>query len=80
MNYANPSMNPFTVMSENSYTPAQVAELLGVKPSTVYAWLSRRELLSNKIGYKRYITEQQLKNFCEKRNSGVVIDYTYAPR
>ncbi len=80
MNYANPSMNPFTVMPVNSYTPIQVAELLGVKPSTVYAWLSRRELEGNKVGHKRYITHQQLKNFSEKRNSGVVIDYTYAPR
>lgn len=80
MNYANPYMNPFTVKPENSFTPLQVAELLGVKPSTVYAWLSRRELVGNKVGHKRYITQQQLQSFCEKRSSGVVIDYTYAPR
>ncbi len=80
MNYANPNMNPLNVMPENTYTPGQVAELLGVKPSTVYAWLSRRELVGNKVGHKRYITQQQLKSFYEKRNTGVVIDYTYAPR
>jgi excisionase family DNA binding protein len=80
MNYANPYMNPLNVTPENSYTPMQVAELLGVKPSTVYAWLSRRELVGNKVGHRRFITKQQLNSFYEKRRTGIVIDYTYAPR
>jgi len=80
MNYANPYMNPFNAKPENSYTPMQVAELLGVKTSTVYAWLSRKELMGNKIGHKRFITQQQLNSFYEKRSTGVIIDYTYAPR
>jgi len=79
MNYANTYMSPFNLKPENSYTPAQVAELLGVKPSTVYAWLSRRELAGNKVGHKRFITQQQLMNFYEKRKTGLEIDLTYAP-
>jgi excisionase family DNA binding protein len=67
---------PFDYKPQNSYTPMEVAELMGVKPSTVYAWLSRKELMGNKVGHKRYITEQQLKRFYEQRMNNVIIDYT----
>ena len=76
MNYSNRNMQPFNFLPENSYTPVQVAELLGVKPATVYAWLSRKELMGNKVGHKRYITEQQLKRFYEQSMNNVIIDYT----
>ena len=54
--------------------------MLGVKPSTVYAWLSRKELRGNKMGHKRYITQQQLKEFSDYRATGDYVDYTYAPK
>ena len=54
--------------------------MLGVKPSTVYAWLSRKELRGNKVGRNRFITQQQLKEFSDYRATGEYVDYTYAPR
>ena len=54
--------------------------MLGVKPSTVYAWLSRKELRGNKVGHKRYITQQQLKEFSDHRATGDYVDCTYAPK
>ena len=53
--------------------------MLGVKPSTVYAWLSRKELHGNKVGHKRYITQRQLKEFSDYRATGDYVDCTYAP-
>ena len=64
----------------NAFTPCAVAVMLGVKPSTVYAWLSRKELRGNKIGRNRFITQQQLKEFSDHRATGEYVDYTYAPR
>ena len=61
-----------------SYTPVEVARMLGVKPSTVYAWLSRKEMRSNKVGRNRFITPQQIKDFYEQRKTGEYIDMTYA--
>ena len=61
-----------------SFTPAQVAQMLGVKTSTVYAWLSRNEMQANKVGHYRYITQQQIKEFYLRRKTGEYIDYTYA--
>ncbi len=63
-----------------SYTPAELARVLGVKPSTIYAWLSRGELRGNKVGARRFITQQQVKEFYEYRRTGEYTDYTYAPR
>jgi len=71
---------PFDYRPPNSYTPIEVAEMLGVKPATVYAWLSRKELRGNKVGHKRYITRQQLKEFYEQKRLGEYTDYTYAPK
>jgi excisionase family DNA binding protein len=54
--------------------------MMGVKLSTVYAWLSRKELRGSKVGHRRYITKQQLKEFNEQRRTGEYTDYTYAPK
>lgn len=80
MNYELPEMMPFDYKPQNSYTPMEVAELMGVKPSTVYAWLSRKELRGSKVGHRRFITKQQLKEFNEQRRTGEYTDYTYAPK
>lgn len=61
-----------------SYTPTEVAKRLGVSSSTVYAWISRKELRANKVGHKRFITEQQINEFFQQRNTGEYVDYTYA--
>jgi len=65
-------------LQRGSYTPAQVGIICGVKPSTVYAWLSRKELRGQKVGHRRYVTPQQLREFQEQRKNGDYIDYTYA--
>ena len=62
----------------NSYTPKELAKLVGVKPSTVYAWLSRKELRGYKHGQNRYITREHLQEFYQRRSSGEYIDLTYA--
>jgi excisionase family DNA binding protein len=59
------------------YTPREVASMLGVKQSTVYAWLSRKELIGHKYGQYRYITQYQLQQFYQKRTTGEYIDQTY---
>jgi len=61
-----------------SFTPTQVAQMLGVKTATVYAWLSRNEMQANKVGHNRYITQQQIKEFFLRRKTGEYVDYTYA--
>ena len=66
-------MNP-----SNAYTPNEIAQMVGVKPSTVYAWLSRKELRSYKHGRSRYITREHLQEFYQRRSSGEYIDLTYA--
>jgi excisionase family DNA binding protein len=60
------------------YTIEQVAQYMKVKPVTVRAWISRKEIQSFKYGSRRYITAQQLKDFQRFRNTGEFIDYTYA--
>jgi excisionase family DNA binding protein len=66
-------MNP-----SNAYTPNEIAQMVGVKPSTVYAWLSRKELRSYKHGRSRYITREHLQEFYQRRSTGEYIDLTYA--
>ena len=61
-----------------SYTPSEVAQMLGVKTSTVHAWLSRKEMRAIKVGHRRYITLQNIKDFREQRKTGEYVDYTYA--
>ena len=74
-------MNLQTIPQQISYTPAQVAQMLGVKTSTVHAWLSRSEMRGNKVGHHRFITPQQITEFYSRRNGGKTgdyVDYTYA--
>ncbi len=62
--------------SELSYTPKQIAEICGVKPSTVYAWISRNELKAYRFGRNRRINQFQLAEFLSQRSLQVVIDMT----
>ena len=59
-------------------TPEQVAKRQSVKTSTVYAWISRGELQSQKFEGRRYITEEQVNNFEQSRGKANFIDYRYA--
>lgn len=63
---------------QGSLTPKEVAIRLGVKTSTVYAWLSRKEMYANRVGTRRFITEQQINDFHAQRKSGDYVDLTYA--
>jgi excisionase family DNA binding protein len=65
-------------MEPITYTPAQAAEILGMKTSSVYALISRNELAANKVGRSRYISISQLEAYIRNRGSKDVIDYTYA--
>jgi excisionase family DNA binding protein len=60
------------------FTPAQIAEILGLKVSSVFALLSRGELKAYHVGRRRVITEQQLKTFQDSRKRNVEVDMTYA--
>jgi excisionase family DNA binding protein len=62
----------------SSYTPAQVAQMFGVKTTTVHAWLSRKEIRGNKVGHRRFITEQQIRDFVHQRKTGEFVDLTYS--
>jgi excisionase family DNA binding protein len=59
-----------------TFTPSEVANALGVKVSTVYAWISRKELLANRRGRNREISDIQLASFLTTRRFNVVIDLT----
>lgn len=63
-----------------SFTPKEVSVMFGVKPATVYAWMSRKELKANKVGKNRAISQRQLKEFHEQREKGDFIDRSYAKR
>ena len=68
-------------MNENqrirSYTPQQIADLLGYQVSSIYALLSRKELQASTVGRSRIISQAQLNDFLHRRKgSDVVIDYT----
>lgn len=60
------------------YTTKQVATMLGVKPSTVRAWISRREIRAYKVDNRRYITTQQINDFYANRGKEGFVDMTYA--
>jgi excisionase family DNA binding protein len=60
------------------YTCNEVARMMGVKPSTVRAWISRKEMQAYKSDNRRYITKQQIQNFYIQRGSGEYVDTTYA--
>ena len=61
-------------------TPKQVAEIMEVSVSTVYAWISRREIASTKVGNSRFVTSSQLSAFANGRPNLDLIDYTYSNR
>jgi len=65
-------------MDRNNLTPAQAAEILGMKTSSIYALISRHELAAEKVGRSRYISLSQLEAYIRNRGSKDVIDYTYA--
>jgi len=66
-------MHLFKDFSHESLTPDQAAELLQVKTSTIYAWISRGELQSNKTGYSRSVSKEQLRQFINGRKSGAYL-------
>ena len=65
-------------MQSNNLTPAEVAEILGMKTSSIYALISRHELAANKVGRSRFITPSQLDTYMRNRGNKDVVDYTYA--
>lgn len=66
------------VSTIQAYTIEEVAQRFGVKPVTVRAWISRREIQSHKYQGRRYITEQHLREFRRFRNTGEFVNMTYA--
>ena len=52
-----------TVLGENLYSSAEVAELLGVTAQTVATYVRKNRLKAVKIGGKKYINEESLKSF-----------------
>lgn len=70
-------MNNF-IPIQGGYTIKQVATMLGVKPSTVRAWISRREIRAYKVENRRYITTQQINDFYSSRGKEGYVDMTYA--
>ena len=71
----NSNQSPLAV---TAYSIEQVAKKLGVKPVTVRAWISRNEIQSHKYQGRRYITEQQIRDFRRLRDTGEFVDMTYA--
>jgi len=70
MNYSPINPNP-------SYTPQDVARILGMKTSSIYALISRGYLQANRVGTHRIITESQLNHYLLNRGSAEqVIDLT----
>jgi excisionase family DNA binding protein len=65
-------------MDRNNLTPAQAAEILGMKTSSIYALISRHELAANKVGRSRFISLAQLETYIHNRGNKDVVDYTYA--
>ena len=58
---------------ERYFTPAEVANRLGVTRETVYSLISRGQLDAYKFGRSRRITEQQLVQCLNRRNEDVII-------
>jgi excisionase family DNA binding protein len=64
----------------DALTIQEVATICGVKPVTVRAWISRREIASTKVNNRRYISERQITDFYRNRGNEEYVDHTYAPR
>lgn len=54
--------------------PRQIAQRLGVQPSTVYRWLKSGELPFFEIGGTKYILVGAFERFVERREKGVTIE------
>jgi len=65
-------------MDRNNLTPAEAAEILGMKTSSIYALISRHELAANKVGRNRYISLSQLQAYIDLRGNKDVVDCHYA--
>jgi len=65
-------------LDANNLTPAQAAQILGMKTSSIYALISRHELSSSKVGRSRFISLSQLEAYKNSRGTRDSIDYTYA--
>ena len=60
-----------------SYTPTEIAKILGMKTSSIYALISRGYLPANRVGTRRVISERQLNHYLINRGrSDQVIDLT----
>ncbi len=68
-------MNQTINQTDTSYTPADIAEILGMKTSSIYALISRGYLPANRVGTRRVITARQLNHYLINRGrSDQVID------
>jgi excisionase family DNA binding protein len=63
---------------QRKYSPTQVAQILGVTTSTIYANLSRGELRGFHEGRRRVITHDQLVDFLRVKGKDFV-DRRYDP-
>lgn len=52
-----------TILGENLYSSAEVAELLGVTSATVSNYIKQNRLKATIIGGKKYISEDNLRSF-----------------
>ena len=52
-----------TLLGENLYSAAEVAELLGVTTQTVATYIRKNRLKATVIGGTKYINENSLRNF-----------------
>ena len=63
--------------TDTSYTPTDIAKILGMKTSSIYALISRGYLPANRVGTRRVITARQLNHYLINRGrSDQVIDLT----
>lgn len=51
------------------YTPNQIASMLGLKVSTIYALISQGKLKTNKTGSRRFVTRNQLDAYLINRRT-----------
>jgi excisionase family DNA binding protein len=71
------SMEINELMSGRSFTPAEVAGILGMKTSSVYALISRGYLQANRIGTRRIISTHQLNHYLLNRGGSGQIESGY---
>jgi excisionase family DNA binding protein len=64
-------------MTPINFTPSEAAQRLGLKVGSIYALISRGELLAYHQGRRRLIPSNELQRLMLKRNA-VEVDMTYA--